>query len=491
MKILEVACRVLTRSNVSKPYTFLLVKKYFRQDGRTYGHAAVNLYLPVGTPVIPKLTPDAVNEVLQKNEVKVKLNPGISVVNSYCSNQLASNSPIEDQRAEAQCCLTDGVLVGVFDGHSGPKCAQVVSERLFDYIAAEILPYDTLLSVYKKIEAKETSLVRWLGGKAIPISPNAELHHHSLVKYLYENVSVDSEADDYIPDMMATAFDRLDQDLTTEALSHSDDISVNDECLRTVFSGACANVAFFQGNDLYVANSGDCRAVLGVQMDNGVWSPIVLSNDHNAYNNNEVNRVKSSHPANESMTVIRQERLLGELMPLRAFGDARFKWQGEIQKDIFRKWEKQHGPQLRNFHLPRNFYTPPYLVPTPEVTHYNLEGKTGFLILATDGLWEMLDPDKAVALVGAHSEAMGQMGPYSPAAKVTLGEIRTALAQRRFSLRPLDTNVSTHLIRYALCGVGHTFDYDKLAESVSLPPNIVRHYRDDITVTVVFFNGKQ
>lgn len=486
MKIFHQACRVLAHSHRNKLCPLYVVTRSYSNDDRNYSsQAAVNPYEPVRAPVIPKLTPDAVTEILQRNEVKVSFKSGAGVVNSYCSNQLASNSPIEDRRSEGQCRFTDGLLFGVFDGHSGPTCAQVISERLFNYISAEILPYNTLSSVYKKIESGETQLVKWLGGCNFPTSLNADVHHKSLVKYLHENVSADFESEDRISDSLTTAFERLDSDLLTEAQTLSNDIAVNEECTRTAFSGSCATVAFMQGNDLFIANAGDCRAVMGVQMSNGQWSSIVLSHDHNAYNSNELNRVKSGHPANEGTTVIKQERLLGELAPLRAFGDARFKLKGETQKEILQRWDRHHVP------LPRNYYTPPYLSATPEVTHYNLEGKTGFLILATDGLWDCLDPEKAVGLVGAHWEAMGQMGPYTPAAHLSLGEIQSALAQRRFSLRPLDTNVSTHLIRYALCGVGHTFDYDKLAESVSLPPNIVRHYRDDITVTVIFFSGMQ
>lgn len=37
-----------------------------------------------------------------------------------------------------------GLLMGVFDGHGGPACAQVISKRLFNYIAANLLPADIL-----------------------------------------------------------------------------------------------------------------------------------------------------------------------------------------------------------------------------------------------------------------------------------------------------------------------------------------------------------
>lgn len=37
-----------------------------------------------------------------------------------------------------------GLLMGIFDGHGGPACAQVVSKRLLSYIAAGLLPADVL-----------------------------------------------------------------------------------------------------------------------------------------------------------------------------------------------------------------------------------------------------------------------------------------------------------------------------------------------------------
>lgn len=47
--------------------------------------------------------------------------------------------------------------------------------------------------------------------------------------------------------------------------------------------------------------------------------------EHNTDNLHELNRVISEHPSNEKDTVIKYERLLGQLAPLRAFGDLRLK----------------------------------------------------------------------------------------------------------------------------------------------------------------------
>jgi len=49
----------------------------------------------------------------------------------------------------------------------------------------------------------------------------------------------------------------------------------------------------------------------------------VLVEEHNTDNLHELHRVISEHPSNEKDTVIKYERLLGQLAPLRAFGDLR------------------------------------------------------------------------------------------------------------------------------------------------------------------------
>lgn len=42
--------------------------------------------------------------------------------------------------------------MGVFDGHGGPACAQVISKRMLSYIAAALLPMDLLNNFLKKPE---------------------------------------------------------------------------------------------------------------------------------------------------------------------------------------------------------------------------------------------------------------------------------------------------------------------------------------------------
>ena len=59
--------------------------------------------------------------------------------------------------------------------------------------------------------------------------------------------------------------------------------------------------------------------------------------------------------------MIKGDRLLSCLAPLRAFGDFKFKW----GRDVI---ERTLGPYLGEHACPPNYKTPPYLTASPEVT---------------------------------------------------------------------------------------------------------------------------
>lgn len=54
--------------------------------------------------------------------------------------------------------------------------------------------------------------------------------------------------------------------------------------------------------------------------------------------------------------------------------------------------------------------------------------------------------------------------------------------------KPIDYNAATHLIRNALGGTEYGVEHSKISHMLALPKDIVRLYRDDITVTVIFFD---
>lgn len=77
-----------------------------------------------------------------------------------------------------------------------------------------------------------------------------------------------------------------------------------------------------------------------------------------------------------------------------------------------------------------------------------------------------------------------------PRKSMTLNEINDLLLQRQegLKMKPIDSNAATHLIRNALGGSEYGIEHSKIAHILSLPQEVVRLFRDDITVTVVYFN---
>ena len=288
---------------------------------------------------------------------------------------------------------------------------------------------------------------------------------------------------------MTNAFLRLDQDISTEAGFHPGDEGLTEDLVNIAFSGAVGCVAFIDGLDLYVANVGDSQAVVGSHCsDSSTWEATNLSHKHDSQNEKEVKRLIRRHP-NESSNILRGGRLFGELMPLRAFGDVRYKWQKRDLIHLSNLASKTSNflTAYRDMKLPNNYRTPPYLDAEPEVMHYRLSPKDRFIILASDGLWDSdgMTVDKAVSLIGHHTEGQQVLGRYRPAEDSLLGGINSALKKRKEGLakKAVDDNVATHLLRHAL-GLEHGY----ISAQLTLPEKLVRYYRDDITITVIHFD---
>ncbi|XP_035272793.1 pyruvate dehydrogenase [acetyl-transferring]-phosphatase 2, mitochondrial-like [Anguilla anguilla] len=426
-----------------------------------------------------QLSDAQVNAVLRANEQAVRFSESdargpAGPVLGFESNQLAANSPGEDRRSAVTCLLTRGAMFGVFDGHCGYACAQTVSERLLYYAAVALMPRPRL----EELEGAMAELR--------PVSPVLQWHkHHNDYNYrastslylkhlraFWRELLAEQEprgGEGLGPrDALDRAFRRLDADISREAQVPLESAPMRSAALEAAFSGSTACVAYVDAEGVHVANAGDCRAVLGVRGEDGGWSALPLSHDHNALNGAELARVRARHPDSERATVVADDRLLGTLMPLRAFGDVRFKWSLELQRKVLENSRDLDSLDIYEY-TPPNYLTPPYLEATPELTYHRLRAGDRFLILASDGLWDMLDSEGAVRLVGERLTASGhQEAPPAPV---------------------LDSNSATHLIRHAI-GTNEygEVDPERLAAMLALPEEVARMYRDDITVTIVYFS---
>jgi pyruvate dehydrogenase phosphatase len=161
---------------------------------------------------------------------------------------------------------------------------------------------------------------------------------------------------------------------------------------------------------------------------------------------------------------------------------------------------------------PSNFKTPPYVTATPVVTHRKLDvppltSSTAestdtklslrFLVLATDGLWDQLTSEQVVSLVGGHLAGLKGEVPKlklldlvrtSSGSPTVEGKDKKQDEALEGAWTFVDENVSTHLIRNALGGA----DEQRLRRLLSIPAPHSRSRRDDITVTVLWWEeGKE
>ncbi|CAG8576588.1 5394_t:CDS:2 [Acaulospora colombiana] len=390
------------------------------------------------------LSPTEATLKLRENQLSFLLHRNNGVYR-YDTNQLASNSPIEDTKYEEIDSSTkndgDRLFFGVFDGHSGWNTSKLLSKKLVPTVKEQLNKAYDGCGEYAKLFHNKGELVKKAIQKGF-VELDEEIVFHSI--------------------------DRLLNTPTNEPGG----ISYINESLLSALSGSCALLAYIETatNDLYIACTGDSRAIMGVKDSTGEWKALQLSEDQTGRNENEVSRLSEEHPGESN--IITNGRVFGGLEPTRAFGDAKYKWDRNLQEIIYTKFFKEKRKVPGN----DKFRTPPYVIARPEVIHHKIEADDKFLVLATDGLWEKLSNTEVIELVGRliDERRNGKDGDDSK-------ELIMSKSKKAFAF--VDENASTHLIRNALGGASE----DALCAILSLPAPMSRRWRDDITVTVVFF----
>lgn len=307
-----------------------------------------------------------------------------------------------------------------------------------------------------------------------------------------------SPTSDAVDAALKKGFLRLDDEIvhhSAQEVLKSNSRSVAAELLAPALSGSCALLSFYdsKSNLLRVACTGDSRAVLGRRSDNGKWAATPLSVDQTGNNPDEVNRMRKLHPGEQH--VIRNGRVLGSLEPTRAFGDASYKWTKEVAEKLRQSFfGRPQSPLLK---------TPPYVTAEPVITTTKVQPEKGdFLVLATDGLWEMLTSEEVVGLVGKWLETQTSTGSTSQFnsvwnrifgasqknglpvehGKESTGDDgqKTPIRLRQWGISKdddrfvvKDSNVATHLIRNALGGKNE----EMVSALLTLPSPYSRRYR--------------
>ena len=254
------------------------------------------------------LSPSEINKIIRAHECTKPINSGL--ISQICFNELASNKPIEDQTFVVQPNYNGGLLIGVIDGHGGAMFAETVKQRLPLYVSAAIANDEALSVLGGSFDPAFLSQVILPTSADTDDNAKNQLWYAKLESYLRETLDTQKEHDAEntvldlvksplrqilgtsimgaypdsdtvkdITDCLKEAFLRLDRDITNEVIELSTKGLLNKQNVGLATSGCCALVAYIKGEDLHLANCGDCRAVLGNYGNNG-WSAVTLTHDH-------------------------------------------------------------------------------------------------------------------------------------------------------------------------------------------------------------------
>lgn len=472
----------------------------------------------MATKTFDFLSTDQVEKRLEDGAIlQSTVRPG-GLVWKRATASLASNNPIEDASASAIVERDkteagpegDLLFFAVMDGHAGTQTSQLLSKTLIPAVAMEL---STLINppTTKQSSSILSTISSYFWPTAVSLSPklsDANPSHFSQ-KIQEAFMKLDTEITGAAVRLLASEIaksDNKDKDFIPDLTKHP----LGQAAILPALSGSCAILAVLDTarRNLYVACTGDCRAVAGTWEEGsdgkGSWKVEVLSEDQTGRNEREAERMRSEHPADEKDDVIRNGRVLGGLEPTRAFGDARYKWSAELQEILSKAFM---GGEMRKW--PGALKSPPYVTAKPEVTHRTLsipalspnsassdKSTFRFLVLATDGLWDQLSSEDVVALVGGHLSGLKGSIPKSDLPNLVPTSTGTAAVEGKSKRRGLvegawafvDDNPGTHLIRNALGGANNY----ELRKIMSIPAPYSRWHRDDITVTVVWWEeGKE
>ncbi|KAE8717681.1 putative protein phosphatase 2C 28 [Hibiscus syriacus] len=208
--------------------------------------------------------------------------------------------------------------------------------------------------------------------------------------------------------------------------------------------GTCSLVGVIYQQTLFIANLGDSRVVLGKKVGNtGEIAAIQLSTEHNANIEAIRHELEDLHPNDPQIVILKHGvwRVKGIIQVSKSIGDVYMKHARYNREPINAK-----------FRLPEPMDMP-ILSANPTIISHDIHRNDSFLIFASDGLWEHLSNEKAVAIAHSHPRA----GSAKRLVKAALQEAARKREMRYSDLRKIDKKVR-------------------------------RHFHDDITVIVLFFN---
>ncbi|KAG0587469.1 hypothetical protein KC19_2G166500 [Ceratodon purpureus] len=269
--------------------------------------------------------------------------------------------------------MEDTVFCGVFDGH-GPF-GHLVARRVRDSLPTKLVDFwHDNMAALKEIKGSDEEQPSIGDSKRTDYGSNVSTAYESAYERELSDVEEFSrelrEPPVREPPSMfgpwkeshLMAFKEMDQDLRTHP------------AIDTFCSGTTTVTVLKQGQHLVIGNVGDSRAIMGTRDENGSWKAVQLTVDLKPNLPHEAQRIKECkgrvfalHDEPEVMRVWLPFDNSPGLAMARAFGDFCLKDYGVIA--------------------------------VPEVTYRQVTDRDKFIILATDGIWDVLTNEEAVQII--------------------------------------------------------------------------------------------
>ncbi|XP_073274809.1 probable protein phosphatase 2C 23 [Primulina huaijiensis] len=345
------------------------------------------------------------------------------------------------------------VFVGIYDGFNGPDATDFLLNNLYCNVSKELkglLWCDKFESCEngvhssafcsKSLDCEEREeLDLKLRKKLLYLEP-AAVNHLGVLKALSEALRKTEASYLQIADMM---------------LMENPELSL---------MGSCVLVMVMKGDDVYLLNVGDSRAVLAKtdsqvgkmrkQSEESLYgyeyehahnlSSCQLTMDHSTSVREEVRRIRNAHP--DDAFAVYNDRVKGSLKVTRAFGAG------------FLKQPKWNNALLEMFRIDY-VGTHPYITCSPSLCHYRLDPIDKFLILSSDGLYQYFTNQEAVSEVEMFMSTFPEGDP------------------------------AQHLVEEVLFRAAKKAGMD-FRELLDIPQGDRRKYHDDVSIIIISFEGR-
>ncbi|CAF2105689.1 hypothetical protein HID58_079276 [Brassica napus] len=336
------------------------------------------------------------------------------------------------------------LFVGIYDGFNGPDAP--------DYLLSHLYP-----TLHRELK----DLLLWNG-------PHNHCERRWRCEWDQEKQDLDRRLKEQIKHRTGSGSDRLTDHnevlhALSEALRKTEEAYLDtadkmlEENPELALMGSCVLVMLMKGEDVYVMNVGDSRAVLGQRLerineetmikgcegDPGL-SASQLTVDHSTNVEEEIERIRNEHP--DDASAVTNERVKGSLKVTRAFGAG------------FLKQPKWNNALLEMFQIDYKGESP-YINCLPSLYHHRLGSKDQFLILSSDGLYQYFTNEEAVSEV----ELFITLQPEGDPAQHLVQELLFRAAKK--------------------AGI----DFHELLE---IPQGERRRYHDDVSIVVISLEGR-